>query len=140
MLDRFLNKYPYTDFHEMNLDWIIKHFKEFVDDIASLKSWRESHIQEFIVLEQLVTELEQNFEDFKKGIVPESWLNAFNNWLSLNMKSIIENALAEYMKVGVYFGLTDNGYFTAYIPETWKDIKFDTIMTGELYGHLTLSY
>ena len=45
----------------------------------------------------------------------------------------------------VYFGLTDTGYFVAYIPESWNDIIFgtsglDDFPAGVDYGHLTLTY
>lgn len=53
---------------------------------------------------------------------------------------IISNAMKN-----VYFGLTDSGYFIAYVPESWGDIQFNT--TGYdynppepyEYGHLVLS-
>lgn len=59
---------------------------------------------------------------------------------------IIESYIAETIKM-VFFGLTDSGYFIAYIPESWDDITFNT--TGydipappsvPEYGHLILSY
>lgn len=46
----------------------------------------------------------------------------------------------------VYFGLTNTGYFVAYIPQNWRDVRFNTTeydiqvpQTTE-YGHLTLTY
>lgn len=33
--DLMIHEYPYTDFHEMNLDWIIREMKKLVDDWAS---------------------------------------------------------------------------------------------------------
>jgi hypothetical protein len=44
----------------------------------------------------------------------------------------------------VWFGLTDDGYFVAYIPESWQDVTFRTTgydITTELmpdFGHLVL--
>ncbi len=31
----------------------------------------------------------------------------------------------------VYFGLNDDGYFVAYVPDSWREITFDT---GTVYG------
>lgn len=45
----------------------------------------------------------------------------------------------------VFFGLTDAGYFVAYIPESWSDIVFNTtgydyaLLPEYNYGHLVLS-
>lgn len=33
----FVNQFPYSDFHELNLDWLIKHTKELNDKIAYLE-------------------------------------------------------------------------------------------------------
>ena len=57
---------------------------------------------------------------------------------------IIEDYIAEVIKM-VFFGLTDSGYFIAYIPDGWDEITFNTtgydiFDTGVDYGHLTLSY
>ena len=56
------------------------------------------------------------------------------------METIISNAVKM-----VFFGLTDSGYFVAYIPESWDDITFATTgydypTTEYNYGHLVLSY
>ena len=42
----------------------------------------------------------------------------------------------------VYFGLTNAGYFAAYIPDNWSELKFSTVMDYDsaLYGHLVLEY
>ena len=54
---------------------------------------------------------------------------------------IVANAIKN-----VFFGLTMNGYFVAYIPESWDDITFETtgwdvdIPSQPEYGHLVLSY
>lgn len=39
----FLNKYPYTDFHELNLDWFLEEFKKVMDKTADL----ETTVQQF---------------------------------------------------------------------------------------------
>lgn len=54
---------------------------------------------------------------------------------------IVANAIKN-----VFFGLTMNGYFVAYIPDSWDDITFETtgwdvdIPSHPEYGHLVLSY
>lgn len=58
---------------------------------------------------------------------------------------LVERYIEEAIK-NVWFGLTDSGYFVAYIPSSWNDITFNTTgyditvnQTSE-YGHLVLSY
>ena len=42
----FYNKYPYTDFHELNLDWIIERVKKLTEDWAStLEEWNSTEEQ-----------------------------------------------------------------------------------------------
>lgn len=66
----------------------------------------------------------------------ENWINNFNvDYLEELVRVAISNSIKT-----VSFGLSSEGYFMAIVPESWKDIKFDTIQSGELYGHLTLSY
>lgn len=33
-----INQYPYTNLHEINLDWVLSHMKQFEDDISNLKT------------------------------------------------------------------------------------------------------
>lgn len=66
----------------------------------------------------------------------QQWVDNFDT-------SYLEQLVMEYItKVikQVYFGITDAGYFVAYIPDAWDGITFGTIQSGPLYGHLTLSY
>ena len=63
-----------------------------------------------------------------------------NGELTDLMEDIINNAVRM-----VFFGLTDSGYFVAYIPDSWDDIQFNTTgydypTTDYSYGHLVLSY
>ena len=58
----------------------------------------------------------------------------------------VEEMVNKYITAGVYFGLTDDGYFTAYIPEAWDKISFNTtgfdidVPLQPEFGHLVLNY
>lgn len=73
-------------------------------------------------------------------------ITTIQNWIDNFNTEYAEKIIADYIATMVFFGLTDSGYFVAYIPESWKSIQFNT--TGldiELpiqpeYGHLVLSY
>lgn len=133
-------EFPHTRTYDSDLGWLIAATKKVIDTVESLNEWKTEHAAAYNDLLILTNSLKNDVEAMKAGIIPESWLIAFRKWLDINMDSIAEKAIAEKIKLGVYFGLTDNGYFIAYIPDSWKEITFDTIMTGEQYGHLTLSY
>ena len=63
-------------------------------------------------------------------------------WLAANMPAIMGDAVTEAIKT-VFFGLTDDGYFCAYVPKNWADyIEFDTNVNygDEKYGCLILNY
>ena len=63
--------------------------------------------------------------------------------MSGDFDAILMEAITRLIKM-VFFGLTDSGYFVAYIPESWDDITFNTtqydIESDVEFGHLVLSY
>lgn len=65
--------------------------------------------------------------------------------VSGDYNAIIEEYIANVIKM-VFFGLTDSGYFVAYIPDSWDDITFNTteydinVSSMTEFGHLVLSY
>lgn len=81
--------------------------------------------------------LEADFEKFKESGFLDYYEEQLAKWIVEHMPDII----AASMKM-VWFGLTLDGYFVAYIPDSWDDIIFDTGMvwgTPE-YGRLILMY
>lgn len=57
----------------------------------------------------------------------------------------IEKAVEKFLATMIFVEISDNGYFIYYIPESWKDIEFNTTdldveIDGYDYGHLVLSY
>ena len=47
MISLFNNKYPYTDFHELNLDWLLETYQEIVNHIRELTDWMNQHKTEY---------------------------------------------------------------------------------------------
>lgn len=128
------SQYPYLNFSDYNLDWIIATVKELTPRVETLENWRSEHEEEY-------RELKEMYDNIISGNFPDSMIEALKNWLSRNAIDII----GELVK-NVFFGLTDSGYFVAYIPESWRDITFNTsewdivIDCMREYGHLILSY
>lgn len=82
-----------------------------------------------------VEKLMADFEKFKESGFDDYYEAQVAQWIRDNMSHIFE----QYTR-GVYFGLTLDGHFVAYIPESWNDIIFDTGMnyTFDTYGRLIL--
>lgn len=123
----FFNEFPHTRTYDSDLGWMIKHVKKLLDCCASAE-------------EQLAA-LMQFMDDIENGDFPEAVVNAFKKWMNDNLLDIVGDLAKQ-----VFFGLTTDGYFVAYIPESWDDIKFNTteydirIAGFEQFGHLVLSY
>lgn len=126
----FNNEYPYTDFHELNLSWVITRIKALMDQVKNLEDWRATHEAEY-------QELKDLYDAVMSGNFPPSIVAAFEDWMYRNAIDLVGKLVKH-----VYFGLTNDGYFCAFIPENWQDIQFDTVSDFDdpLFGHLMLIY
>ena len=133
LLDLFTNKYPYTDFHELNLSALIEIVTELIKNVESLDEWKVQHESEY-------EELKKMYDDILSGNFPPSMYNKLHKWVVLNTESIIGAAVKM-----AFFDLTSDGHLIVYIPESWDDITFNTtgldiFPVDVSFGHLTITY
>ena len=127
-------QYPYQNFSDYNLDWIIRRVKEYIGKVEAIEDWKDETQAVIDAINQLVI-------DINNGNFPEEMKKAITDFIKNNFYDIV----GEMIKM-VFFGLTDSGYFVAYIPESWEDIKFSTSEYDDStplqpeFGHLILSY
>lgn len=113
---------------EEQIWWLYAHIMA-LPDTDEYDAVKESVKELFELYRQLVEQgFDRYYEELKKEL--ESWFTD-NAWQ-------IYKLLAKQ----VFFGLTDDGYFCAYVPESWKEIEFDTgaIYGTEEYGRLILRF
>lgn len=81
--------------------------------------------------------LKKEIEKVKNGDYVSLYLDSIINWIDKNLQAIVARIVKQ-----VFFQITPDGYFTAYIPESWSDITFDTIMNCDdaNWGRLVLKY
>ena len=68
----FYDKFPYTNFHELNLDWILTKVRELETDIDEINAWKETfsaHINAQI--SNLISEVNEEFTQLKADIEKE---------------------------------------------------------------------
>ena len=84
-----------------------------------------------------ILELQRLFEQFQESGFDDYYAAQVEKWIDEHLKFIYDHTIKQ-----IYFGLTLDGFFCAYIPESWDDIVFDTIMNyaDPNYGCLTLGY
>lgn len=75
---------------------------------------------------QELAALQAEFEKFKASGFEDYYEQQLADWIRNNAALLFRTLASQ-----VFFGLTDDGFFCAYIPDSWSDITFDT---GMVYG------
>lgn len=75
---------------------------------------------------ELIAQLQRDFQTFLDSGFEDHYEEQIHAWVLEHMPDIIRDAIRM-----VFFGLTADGYFCAWIPDSWTDIWFDT---GANYG------
>lgn len=86
---------------------------------------------------QEIADLLEQFDKFKEGAFDDYYEQVISAWVNNHMPEIMAQAARM-----VFFGLTSDGYFCAYVPDSWRDIIFDTgaVYGRSDYGRLILRY
>lgn len=126
-------EFPHTRTYDSDLGWLIRHVNSYDEVIHALNQWIAEN-------EPKLDDFEQLYNMMMAGDLPPGVQEGINKWMQLHAIDII----GQLVKM-VYFGITDAGYFVAYIPDGWDDIIFNTTgydinIVGEDFGHLTLSF
>lgn len=129
----WFNDYPYKNIEDFNLDYLLKKLRDLLGDYKTLTEWRVEHEAQY-------EELKTLYDAVMSGNFPQPVKDAFTKWMQDNAIDLV----GELVHM-VFFGLTDDGYFVAYIPESWDEIQFSTsglddVIPGLDFGHLILNY
>lgn len=125
-------EFPHTRTYDSDLGWLIKRVNSYDETISALDEWIAENQPKIDDLEDFKAALED-------GNLPQGVRDGLLIWAQQNIPDIIERAIRS-----VFFVL-ENGYFVAYIPDSWDEITFgtsglDDFPAGIDFGHLTLSY
>lgn len=127
--------YPWTNLHDLNLDWVIevcqKALKEFDGFPAQIKN-----------LQKQINSANGDIDKIEKYLASNEFINQNLSAIETYIQDNLPDIVSQYVKY-IFFGLTDDGYFAAYIPDSWNFISFDTGVdpsNTETYGHLILKY
>lgn len=129
--------YPYTDFHEMNLDEWISKLKGALSDIEYLKEEVKKPAQQWQLLQDQIDDMKVDIEALKRGDYADAYIPQILEAIDAALPELIGRLMNLFV-----FGLTQDGYFTAMYPDDLDNITFDTIADtdSELYGHLVLQF
>lgn len=101
----------------------IKHICCEIDKLVNYADMLGRHIN---VTHEEVEQLKRELQNLKDGGLLKYYIDQIYQWIQTHMRDLISAAVKQ-----VYFGLNDDGYFVAYVPDSWKEITFDT---GTVYG------
>lgn len=126
-------EFPNTRSYDSDLGWLIRNTKKLIEAVDSLDIWKAQHEIEYAQLKAFCDSL-------ASGDFTPDFEHALTVWMQENALDIV----GELIKM-VIFGITNDGYFVAYIPESWEEIIFNTTgydisIAGYDFGHLTLSF
>lgn len=129
--------WPYTNFHDLNADWILKQLKELSEQVEQFVETFETVPEQIQQLQKDLKNLEQTVQDIIDGKYVDNMIPALSEWIDNNLQQLVQR-MVKY----VFFGISQDGYFCAYIPKSWQFISFDTVMdsTSPLYGHLIMKW
>lgn len=116
--------------HEQRVQWL-------TCNIVGLIKYVNEQADAINLLDTDIEKLANEFEKFKESGFDDYYEEQVAKWIDEHLQFIFDKTIKQ-----VFFGLTSDGYFCAYVPDSWSDIEFDTGMVyGEFdYGRLILRY
>ena len=127
-------EFPHTRTYDSDLGWLIKCCKTVNETLEALEAWKNE-------VNPTIEDFKKLYDDMMSGNLPPAIQEGIRKWLQVNALDLI----GELVK-SVFFEINDEGYFVAWIPESWNDITFNTteydidIPIQQEFGHLVLSY
>lgn len=123
--------YPYTDFHEINIDWLLTKFKEFVgrletveEAVEALKEYVDNYFDNLDISQEINDKIDQMYRDglFSDYFIPNHFIE--------NIVTPTEFFSDSYIPAGhVANGFTSNGtvfYIASHVTDT--DPVFITVI------------
>ena len=108
--------------------------------LAQLNIQQQNLSNQFIELRQSISadlaEMNETLEKIKNGDYIDLYLDPIKEFIDENVQKLVAQ-IVSYVSIG----LTADGYFSAYIPDSWDFLGFDTIPYGDpLECHLVLNW
>lgn len=115
--------WPYTNFHDLDLRWMIEIMKDFMDKYPQLISDMEN--------------MQQQLNDIIAGKYADVYTAIVQKWVDDNLPQLVAQ-LVNYVE----FGVSEDGNFVAAIPDNWNFLQFDYVRDYgvPLYGHMVLKW
>lgn len=116
---------------------VVKKLNEVIDSNNELAGYVAANTKDIAQLKEDVELLNSEFEKVKNGRYASLYIEAMKDWIAENLINIV----GQIVKF-VWFGLSDDGHFVAYIPTSWRFLTFDMVADPDSrdYGRLLLSY
>lgn len=127
--------YPWTNLHDLNLDWVIEVCQKALKEVDRFPAQIED-------LQSQIDSANGDIDKIKKYLASNEFINQNLSAIETYIQDNLPDIVSQYVKY-IFFGLTDDGHFAAYIPDSWDFISFDTgadPSDTERYGHLILKY
>lgn len=97
----------------------------------------ENTASNFKAVQDALDQLQKEFDQFKESGFDDYYKEQVKEWIAGNLDFVFRETAKQ-----VFFGLTLDGYFVAYVPQSWDEIVFDTghVYTEDTYGRLILRW
>lgn len=121
--------------------WEVKSPEQLVANLYCIMDALKNHVNgasdQINVNTDKIAELEDLFNKFQESGFDDYYAKQVTAWIASNLEFIYDKTVRQ-----VFFGLTDDGRFCAYVPNSWADIKFDTgaVYGTDEYGRLMLRF
>ena len=116
---------------------VVKYLNNLSDAVGDALNEIDERIGSYAQLRAELDTLQDEMNKVKNGQYTSMYIHSLEAWLNNNLARILGD-MAKF----VVFGLSADGYFCAYIPESLDKMRFDTIIdpTDQLYGHLIMKW
>ena len=122
--------------YDTKIEQLENNFQEKLDTFeAQVNNYQKNIDTKIANLDKTVQECYTEIQKLINGEYIETYVQALATWIDNNLQVMVSK-IVKY----VWFEINEDGYFLAWIPDTWDFIDFDTEMNpdSEDYGKLAL--